>query len=285
MHAEQPTVADRPGVANAQMNGLDTIRFGNGAPTSLILPGLSGLSAASIFAVVQNVADPAASQTYSGFWNFGSLTEGTHHPYTDGKIYEGFGSTTRKTLGDPSIPLDSPHLYSVESEDGNWVARINAAEFFSTVSNTAGFAAECHVGRNDPNSGRFYDGHFAEIVVLDHVPSQTDREIIEGYLAHKWGTEGSLPTNHPYRYQAPTVAAGIAGVIKDANGNPCQRAVYIITRPTDGSKPTVVEHGLSDPITGEYDMAVPAAGEYSRVVISEDDDPLLNDIIDRVISG
>lgn len=33
--------------------------------------------------------------------------------------------------------------------------------------------------------------------------SSADREKIEGYLAHKWGLTGSLPSTHPYKATAP----------------------------------------------------------------------------------
>jgi hypothetical protein len=32
-----------------------------------------------------------------------------------------------------------------------------------------------------------------------------DRELLEGYLAWKWGLEGNLPAGHPYKSAAPTV--------------------------------------------------------------------------------
>jgi len=76
----------------------------------------------------------------------------------------------------------------------------------------------------------------------------------------------------------------ISGIITDADGQPCQRKVYAVTRPTDGTAPEVVAHGLSDPATGEYTLDIPTTAEVSRVVVSEDDEsPLLNDLIDRII--
>ena len=32
----------------------------------------------------------------------------------------------------------------------------------------------------------------------------SDIEKAEGYLAHKWGLEGNLPDDHPYKNSAPT---------------------------------------------------------------------------------
>lgn len=57
-----------------------------------------------------------------------------------------------------------------------------------------------------------------------------------------------------------------------------------MSRPIDSTPPVVLAHDLSDPVTGEYELAVPSGEEITRVVVSEDNEnPLLNDIIDRVI--
>lgn len=47
------------------------------------------------------------------------------------------------------------------------------------------------------------DGLIGEIVVTNGPLSTDDRQKMEGYLAHKWGTEGSLPSDHPYKDAAP----------------------------------------------------------------------------------
>ena len=87
---------------------------------------------------------------------------------------------------------------------------------------------------------------------------------------------------------APTV---VAGTIYDETGTPCQRAVYAMTRPTDGSAPQLLYHTLSDPVTGEYELVFNTSEEVTRIVIAEDagepgpEDPVYNDICDRVIPG
>jgi hypothetical protein len=75
----------------------------------------------------------------------------------------------------------------------------------------------------------------------------------------------------------------ISGTIYDRDGDPCKRKVYAVSRPTDTSAPAILAHGHSDTTTGEYELTVPYV-EVTRVVVSEDDaDPLLNDLVDRVI--
>jgi hypothetical protein len=42
-----------------------------------------------------------------------------------------------------------------------------------------------------------------EILVFNTYLLSAERQIIEGYLAWKWGLETNLPTNHPWRYSEP----------------------------------------------------------------------------------
>ena len=46
-----------------------------------------------------------------------------------------------------------------------------------------------------------WDGNILEVMA---VTTTTDREKIEGYLAHKWGLEADLPNDHTYKNSAPT---------------------------------------------------------------------------------
>ena len=48
-----------------------------------------------------------------------------------------------------------------------------------------------------------FKGDIAEIVAYDSELSTSDRQSVEGYLAHKWGLTASLPTLHPYKTTAP----------------------------------------------------------------------------------
>lgn len=50
-----------------------------------------------------------------------------------------------------------------------------------------------------------FKGVFCEAVVVKGELLSGMREKIEGYLAHKWGLTGSLPSGHPYKSAPPTV--------------------------------------------------------------------------------
>ena len=44
-----------------------------------------------------------------------------------------------------------------------------------------------------------------EVLIGVGVLSDSDREKVDGYLAHKWGLTANLPVSHPYKSSAPTV--------------------------------------------------------------------------------
>ena len=46
-------------------------------------------------------------------------------------------------------------------------------------------------------------GDIAEILVGGSTLDTNQRQKIEGYLAHKYGLTGNLPSDHPYKTAAP----------------------------------------------------------------------------------
>jgi hypothetical protein len=46
---------------------------------------------------------------------------------------------------------------------------------------------------------QIWDGGLGELILTDGTENLATQQRIEGYLAHKWGLEGSLPARHPYR--------------------------------------------------------------------------------------
>jgi hypothetical protein len=64
------------------------------------------------------------------------------------------------------------------------------------------------VGARGP-SQQTLDGDIAEILVGGATLSTDDRQKIEGYLAHKWGMAGNLPSDHPYKNAAPAIGSAV----------------------------------------------------------------------------
>jgi hypothetical protein len=118
------------------------------------------------------------------------------------------------TAGNNTHPANAPVLFFNALDLGNATAsersevRINggAAIKNNTATGTASTAnptSPLRVG-SQPDGATALVGYIAELVVCNAILSTADRQLVEGYLAHKWGLTGSLPSNHPYKNAAPT---------------------------------------------------------------------------------
>jgi hypothetical protein len=47
------------------------------------------------------------------------------------------------------------------------------------------------------------NGFYYEIAYYNSVLTTTNRQLMEGYLAWKWGLQANLPSGHPYKSAAP----------------------------------------------------------------------------------
>lgn len=119
-------------------------------------------------------------------------------------------------IGSPS-PLEQPYVRSSEQVLNNYVilgmrhdGNILQAWLNGVSLGTVGASGTI----NNLQSSPFYIGTLglntsyygspidvSEIIIL--LSPYQNTQIIEGYLAHKWGLENNLPSNHPYRYLPP----------------------------------------------------------------------------------
>jgi hypothetical protein len=159
----------------------------------------SGFTSGEIFLVTQVLpADPPTDSgsnmgSPAGDWGTGSAGL---YPFTDGKIYEGWGSNTRKTTNDPTTSLTGWLLYNIRSASGAWSWAINAAtsgnDFFSTASNTVAFSTAPLIGRSGT---REMQGRLVEVIMYSRVLDDTTerKAVIHAYLNDTYGF--SLPTS------------------------------------------------------------------------------------------
>jgi hypothetical protein len=57
-----------------------------------------------------------------------------------------------------------------------------------------------------------YKGLIGEIIICPTEHDDITRQMVEGYLAHKWGLEGELPGAHPYKNDPP-YPPGLGGTV------------------------------------------------------------------------
>jgi hypothetical protein len=153
-NATQTTATNQPQIVSG-----GSIILENTKPTISFLSGLSGFGFATFspttvegFLVVKAKADPPLTIN-SGFINIGSNTDDSHFPFSDGNIYDGFGTTARKTVGNPTTPLNQVNLYNVLSASGEWTARLNTTQIFTTSSNVVAIIANPKIAAKTISTG------------------------------------------------------------------------------------------------------------------------------------
>ena len=172
-HATQGNAAERPALATgATPTGQTAVRF-DGDDDFVSLPNfLTGDLAAEVFVVIRNDVDTPANSGQTGLWDFGSDGTNSHYPWTDGVIYDEFGTTSRKTTLNRATPLNQYNVYNVRSETNLWESRLNNGEIFTTNSNAVGFSAAPKLGESEAPDAYNLDGDIAEIRIYTYDPSQ-----------------------------------------------------------------------------------------------------------------
>ena len=112
---------------------------------------------------------------------------------------------------DSSVSLDAFHIVgTIFNKTGNQISvRVDGANAFTPVNdydNSINTNQDIRIMRNRANEK--FDGRVAEFFVVGALPGTggtniSDFEKAEGYLAHKWGLTGNLPSDHPFKNVAP----------------------------------------------------------------------------------
>lgn len=196
-HMTQPTGTNQPTTGTRTINSLNVIDF-DGLDNFLYFSStpstIMGASAAgSVFYVMAIDADPPASGGGAVFqyWGTDSGTPNSHEPYEDGNIYTSWGSTARKTVGNPAGALTTPRQIDISTASGAWNYNIDGANLFTTGTNTVGWysASTTEPGLGGGFTVPFWlDGRIAEIVIYNTVLAGADLTNIRNYLKAKWGT-------------------------------------------------------------------------------------------------
>jgi hypothetical protein len=94
---------------------------------------------------------------------------------------------------------------SIVTSGSNTQIAVNGSTSFASSNITAFSAGTTQLGREGASTGP-YSGLIHEVLSYNSVLSAENRQSVEGYLAWKWGLQGSLPSTHPYKLIAPNSA-------------------------------------------------------------------------------
>lgn len=177
-HATQATGANQPTYLAGARNGRAVVRFRD--PTVMGLPNvLTGLTAGTLLVVLKAHAD-----AFGAMARFGSPDD-AFYPWSNGQIYDNFGTTVRKDSIVPGVSLQQWNIVSVVSAASDYRYYINNVNKRTTATNTVGWHTSPVFGQ----AGGFYlRADVAEIMVYSGALSDGNRNALEVYLKNKWTT-------------------------------------------------------------------------------------------------
>jgi len=195
--------------------GIDTI---NGNNVITMTGDGFGASANEVPALGMNVTwflvlDPTGA-TQDKVWMSGPYHTGPNNeigggnPANNIKLYTVDAGDTRH-VADSGLKLDSaPTMFDIERNLADDLVYFNKNGGASSTSAALGAADLMPQGGETAQLAMYYGsnrwtGKFCELVIVNGILSLDDKERMQGYLAWKWGLEGSLPAGHPYKTSRP----------------------------------------------------------------------------------
>lgn len=208
-HATQSTVSLAPEWGTATINGLNVLDF-NKTGNYMVTGGVAALDRSMAIVAVYptgsgtrvpvGVRDSANERSYIGQNGLKSRFSAAEIGNIDGTTLP--NSTTNVQVGFHNTAKDMRHYLN------------GTQDISTTFTGTIGSVQNYYLGGlNDAgtnNSFVVFNGQLAEVVFTSDAISNSNREKLEGYLAHKWGTAGLLPSSHPYKSAPPTKSATTA---------------------------------------------------------------------------
>ena len=212
-HYVQATESLRPAYVLAARNGNNLLRFAsdemqstnqmiNGASSYTLAFKLNEIPTLGNQATVLNMRHSSTNRT-----GFEIINVNTYIPYT---VVNDQGSTIPSCGYNKAISTNSQiFAWSYNGGPNSSTSSYSIAQDGGIKTLTTGGninfldAALSKIGTRIGQT-TYANMDMYEIVVAGSVLSSTDRQKLEGYLAHKWGLAGNLPADHPYKSAAPT---------------------------------------------------------------------------------
>jgi hypothetical protein len=202
----QLTAARQPTLQTAELNGLSVVRF-DGTNDILSDGDIAALDVGTgdiWMATVFKSTDNSAVQNYfeKGANSFGLKTTAA------GVLQMTLGATTNTPLQSAgnwsrtAFVIVTAHRVSATCN-----GFVNGTATTTTGTTNTGSISNSDVldiGSRAVGAGPMV-GDIAEVLLGGATLTDTNRQLIEGYLAHRYGLSGNLPSDHPYKNFAPTI--------------------------------------------------------------------------------
>jgi PKD domain len=235
-HMVQTTSTKQPITGTQQINGFNAIAFDgtdDGLKTATN-PFGSTIQDAMIMGVI-NIGTLTSSTLYSLTGSDAARWQ-AHAPFSDGNIYYDVGgsSATNRVQVASGWSANQNKLLGFYCSTTDNVQQIWDGGTLK-IGDTTGHSVNTNSGMalGYDGSGTSFDNcKMGEVVILQGVVSNENRQKIEGYLAKKWGMTTNLPSNHPYKTAPPRgVGVNLVGTASDANNEPLTYTWTLISGP------------------------------------------------------
>lgn len=158
----------------------------------------SGFTSAQLIIASRSDFDGGGPQ-FGAPHNIGNVNN-NHFPWTDGVIYDTFGTNSRHTTGNPTAPLNQWNIYNVMATTPTWTSRINGTQHFTTNTNntTGGFNAtgggNMEVGRQQATYP--WTGEIGDFVLYNAALSSAQTAITENHYSAKYNVGIDVAVDH-----------------------------------------------------------------------------------------
>ena len=192
-----------PNTGTRTLNGLNVLEWtGNNCLQNISFAYNQASTALNVAMVVQ-IDSPAGTQ-YFVLAGTSTTATGTRMSLrwlnTSFQVLGGSGGGNIQFPSGVTSPAGQPYLLLPRYNASNSSWRVNG-----TQTNTGSVGTNAYsilqIGHNEVEAFDL-DGFVAELVAF---ANPTDQEIMEGYLAWKWGLQGNLPIGHPYKNFPPKI--------------------------------------------------------------------------------
>ena len=179
-NAGQGTANAKPTYAASALNNMGVVRFT--AAQSLDITSSNDFS--TVIAVMNQASGQSAETKPLGSNIFATTSAGKFGMKRQGSAWM-----------DSGISSHSPALITMQLHPGNYALYVNGINKGTGTDPVAPTSAT--------KVGNDFAGDIAELIAYDSALGEGVRHKVEGYLAHKWGLESSLPSTHTYKVGKP----------------------------------------------------------------------------------
>jgi hypothetical protein len=188
---EYPTIG-------TSINGLQTVNFTPqaGLKQATTLDGVKNLF------WVGRIAAPTGSGTGPNYFLLGhdSVYDWSANPYGDSFLYppivpSGINNASASLFTNDARAVTNTAFSNLYLPSAPNVSLLSV----SGITGTTRYQGICY----DRTTHIGWCGDLAEVLIFSTALTTSQRQQVEGYLAHKWGLTSSLPSKHPYRPLPP----------------------------------------------------------------------------------